>query len=166
LWIANKKHSKIDKKKLHAHAFSERTQTCWHRKHSLTPDLIATINWDACEAAMGRLPFGRKRWLIKHAAGSCRVGRREFLRGNQSHDECPRCGMSESSRHVVECQGTGTEITFALAIQKLDSHLIVLETAPLLQAAILRRLRQWRKTRRPCSAKIHWLQPMGQGGIN
>jgi hypothetical protein len=55
--------------------------------------------------------------------------------------------MSESARHVVECQGTGTEITFALAIQKLDTHLTVLETAPALQAAILKRLRQWRELR-------------------
>ena len=94
---------------------------------------------------MGQLPFGRKRWRIKHATGFCGAGRREFLRGNQSHDECPRCGLSESSQHVVECKGTGTDLTFALALQKLETHLTVIDTAPSLLAAIMKRLRQWRR---------------------
>ena len=145
LWIDDKKLSQLDKKKLYAFTFSEKTETYWHRKHSLTPQLITSINWDACEAAMGQLPFGRKRWLIKHATGFCGVGRREFLRGNQSHDECPRCGLSESSQHVVECKGTGTDLTFALALQKLETHLTVIDTAPTLLAAIMKRLRQWRR---------------------
>jgi hypothetical protein len=145
LWIANEKLSRIDKKRLYAYTFSARTQTYWHRKHSLTPDLITSINWDACAEAMGRLPFGRRRWLLKHATGFCGVGHRELLRGNQSHDECPRCGLSESARHVVECKGTGADLTFSLAIQHLGSSLVVLETAPPIVAAILKRLRQWRQ---------------------
>ena len=84
--IDNKKLSQLDKKKLYAFTFSEKTETYWHRKYSLTPQLITSINWNACEVAMGQLSFGCKRWLIKHATGFCGVGRREFLRGNQSHD--------------------------------------------------------------------------------
>ncbi len=145
LWIANQKLTKIDKHKLYAFTFSERTTKYWHRKHSLTPELITSINWDACEEAMGRLPFGRKRWLIKHATGFCGVGRRELLRGNQDHDECPRCGSSESSRHVVECKGTGTDLTFTLALQKLETGLTEIDTAPHLLKAILTRLQQWRR---------------------
>jgi hypothetical protein len=116
LWIDNQKLTKVDKHELHAFAFLERTTKRWHRKHSLTPELIASINWDACKEAMGRLPFGRKCWLIKHAAGFCGVERRELLRGNQDHDDCPCCGSSKSSRRVVECKGTGTDLTFALAL--------------------------------------------------
>ena len=127
------------------YTFSDRTAKYWYRKHSLTPELITSINWDACEAAMGRLPFGRKRWLIKHATGFCGVGRREFLRGNQDHDDCPRCGASESSRHVVECKGTGADITFVLALQKLETSLTEVDTAPHLLKAIITRLKQWRK---------------------
>jgi hypothetical protein len=56
-------------KKLCAFTFSERTTKRWHREHSLTPKPITSIAWDACEAAMGCLPFGRKLWLIKHATG-------------------------------------------------------------------------------------------------
>ena len=145
LWIDGKKLSRVDKKKLYAFTFSERTTTYWHRKSSLTPDLITSINWEACAVAMSRLPFGKKRWLLKHATGWCGVGQRELMRGNQDHDECPRCGASESSTHVVECKGTGADATFDLAVQTLETNMIAIKTAPHIQRAILKRLRQWRK---------------------
>jgi hypothetical protein len=145
LWIDKKKLSKVDKKKLYAFTFESRTREYWHRKHSLTPELITSINWEACAAAMGSLPFGKKRWLLKHATGWCGVGRREQIRGNQDHAECPRCGETETSRHVVECKGTGADLTFALAVTKLETELTVLETAPHLTKAIIRRIQQWRK---------------------
>jgi hypothetical protein len=141
LWIAKQKLAKVDKRQLYAFVFSETIENYWHRKHSLTPDLITSINWEACEEAMGRLPFGKKRWLIKHATGFCGVGRRGLLRGNQDHDDCPRCGFPESSRHVLECHGTGADATFALALQKLETGMISLETAPPITQAIISRLR-------------------------
>jgi hypothetical protein len=55
------------------------------------------------------------------------------------------CGVSESSRHVVECKGTGTALTFAFAIQKLETGLTGLDTAPAITMAIIKRLQQWRK---------------------
>jgi hypothetical protein len=95
---------------------------------------------------MGRLPFGKKRWLIKQATGFCGVGKREFLRGNQGHDECPRCGVSsESARHVIECRGAGADLTFTLAVHKLKMNLILFETAPSITTAIIKCLQQWRK---------------------
>jgi hypothetical protein len=97
LWTEGKKPSTLDKKKLCAY---------WHRKSSLTPELITSINWEACDVAMGSLPFDKKRWLLKHATSWCGVGRRALIRCNQDHDDCPRCGESESTRHVVECKGT------------------------------------------------------------
>ena len=94
---------------------------------------------------MRRLPFGKKRWLLKHATGFCGVGRREFLRGNQSHDECTRCGTSESAKHVLECKGTGTTLTFDLAVKKFELALISADTAPSITKALVTRLHQWRK---------------------
>ena len=111
---------------------------------------------------MGQHPFGCKRWFIKHATTSfCRVGCREFLRENQSHVECPRCGSSKSSRHVVECKGTGTYLTFATALQKLETHLTVIETAPPLLAAIMKRLRQWQNFGDRELPKFHGFEQWG-----
>jgi hypothetical protein len=65
----------VDKQKLYSYTFADRTKQYWYRKHSLNPDLISTINWEACGDAMRRLPFGKRLWLIKHATGFCGVGR-------------------------------------------------------------------------------------------
>jgi hypothetical protein len=45
----------------------------------------------------------------------------------------------------VECKGTGADITFALALQKLETGLTEVDTAPHLLKAIITQLKQWRK---------------------
>jgi hypothetical protein len=82
VWIEGQKLSHLNKQRLYEHTFSERTKKYWHRKHSLTPELISSINWDACSEAMRKLPFGKRRWLLKHMTGFCGVGKMEFRRGN------------------------------------------------------------------------------------
>jgi hypothetical protein len=57
----------------------------------------------------------------------------------------PRCGQTETARHVVECKGTGADLTFSLAVKKLETDMTALETAPHITRAITRRLQQWRK---------------------
>jgi hypothetical protein len=46
---------------------------------------------------------------------------------------------------VVECKGTGADITFTLAVQKLEAHLMTFDTAPPIITAIMTRIRQWQK---------------------
>jgi hypothetical protein len=103
------------------------------------------MNWEACPAAVGGLPFGENGWLLKHATGWCGVGRQELMRENQDHDECPRCGESESAQRVVECKGTCADVTFALAVKKLDVHMTTLDAAPRAQKAVSKRIQKWRK---------------------
>jgi hypothetical protein len=74
LWIDGEKLSTINKEKVYAYTFSPHTTAYWQKKHNLTPVLIRSINWDACEDAMGKLPFGKKRWLLKHATVFFDVG--------------------------------------------------------------------------------------------
>jgi hypothetical protein len=45
----------------------------------------------------------------------------------------------------VECKGTGANLTFTLANQKMEMHLTTLDTARPIATAIITRLRQWRK---------------------
>ena len=144
VWIEGKKLSHLDKQKLYAYTFSARTTAYWHRKHSLPPELITSINWDACESAMSKLPFGKKRWLLKHATGFCGVGKMELRRGNQDHDECPRCRQSEDVVHVLTCRGTGADLAFTTSLQKLDAHMRKITTAPETRQLVLKRLQHWR----------------------
>jgi hypothetical protein len=140
LWIEGRKLWKVKKARVYKHTYAPLTKAYWQKKHNLTPQLITSINWEACGDAMGCLPFSKKRWLLKHATGFCGVGRREFLRGNQDHSECPRCGdPNKTTRHIIKCKGTGTELTFTLATLKLKAHLTTLDTTSPIITAIMTR---------------------------
>jgi hypothetical protein len=130
VWIDGKKLSRLDKTKLYAYTFSARTKRYWHRKHSLNPELIKAINWDACPEAMFKVTFGKRRWLLKHATGFCGVGKMELQRENQDHDDCPQCGLSEDTVHILICQDMGAALSFIMALQKLDTRIQALTTAP------------------------------------
>jgi hypothetical protein len=101
VWIEGKKLTKMDKQALYHYCFSKRTKAYWSKKHHLTAELITNINWDACQQALNKLPFGKRRWLLKHATGFCGVGKMEEMRGNQDHAECPSCGQFEDAIHVA-----------------------------------------------------------------
>jgi hypothetical protein len=45
----------------------------------------------------------------------------------------------------VECKGAGAHLTFALAVKKLETEMMVLETAPRIIKAIVRQTQHWRK---------------------
>jgi hypothetical protein len=145
IWIEGKKLAYLDKHKLYAYTFSARTTAYWHHKHSLPPELITSIHWDACETAMSKLPFGKDRWLLKHATGFCGVGKMAFRRGHQDHDECPRCNQPEDARHVLTCHGNGAGLTFTTSLQKLDSHMRTILTAPEIRKVVLQHLIHWRR---------------------
>jgi hypothetical protein len=145
VWIEGKKLSQLDKTKLYEYTFANRTKTYWHRKHSLTYELITSIHWEACAEAMSKLPFGKRRWLLKHVTGFCGVEKMELRRGNQEYDDCPRCGQSEDTVHVLTCQGNGAGITFTLALQKLDTQMRSIFTAPEIRQSILKSLNHWRR---------------------
>jgi hypothetical protein len=145
VWVEGKKLTKVDKHALYDYAFSSRTKAYWSKNHHLTAELITSINWDACQQSLKKLPFGKRRWLLKHATGFCGVGKMEQTRGNQDHDECPRCGKQEDAPHVVRCKGTGTDAIFEVAVQKVEIHMSEKFTAPDIITAIGKRIRQWRK---------------------
>ena len=145
IWIQNKKLTKIDKQAVYDHVFSKKTKDYWSAKHHLSAEMITNINWDACQSSLLKLPFGKRRWLIKHATGFCGVGKMEKRRGNRDHDDCPRCGKPEDAPHVVRCQGTGTDDIFEAAVSKLELTMGDRFTAPEIITIIGKRVRQWRK---------------------
>jgi hypothetical protein len=57
----------------------------------------------------------------------------------------PTLRQIRSARHVVECKGTGADLTFALAVKKLETAMTTLDTAPSLTKIIIKRVQQWRK---------------------
>jgi hypothetical protein len=68
----------------------------------------------------------------------------ELQRGNQDHDECPRCRQPEDVVHILTCHGTGADLTFTTSLQQLDTHMRKLTTALEIRQVVLKYIRHWR----------------------
>jgi hypothetical protein len=62
---------------------------------------------------------------------------------------------------VVECRGTGTDITYTLVVHKLKTNLLLLKTAPSITTAIIKHLQQWRKFG---DCALPWFRSVNQWG--
>jgi len=113
------------------------------------------IHWGALKKALNNAPQGTQRWILKHSAGQCGVGRMLQRRNYQEHSMCPRCGeQDETTKHVIQCQAADTQQRWKTGIKTIQQWFITTSTHPDLQQAILQRLEEWRdnKSRRPIYA--------------
>jgi hypothetical protein len=94
---------------------------------------------------MNREPFGKQRWLCKHAAGQCGVGHVLLRRKWQTHDKCPRCDADdETVTHVLQCTATTATIEWNEAMLAFEGWLFQVKTSHILALAILQRVEEWR----------------------
>jgi hypothetical protein len=103
----------------------------WHSSHHRFPACYARrIDWDACAAALHRLPLGRRRWVSKqHTSGFCSVGTMLVRWQEQPTSACPRCDEPENARHVWQCQEPAVFFVWALLMSSLSKWLEKLHTA-------------------------------------
>ena len=76
----------------------------WSKKHTISPQIFAKIDWEASGMAMKSISFGKKRWLVKHLSGFCAVGKMMKVRDQWPHNICPVClRPNETVNHVINC---------------------------------------------------------------
>ena len=103
--IQGKKLAKMPMWDLYDHVFGNKSRDYWAPKHSITPHLFTKIHWEASGKAINELPFGKRRWLVKHLTGFCAVGRVMKRRNEWTHDKCPLClAPNETVTHVNYCR--------------------------------------------------------------
>ena len=116
----------------------------WGKKHDLPPDVLRTIDWDACGSALGSLKFNERRRLIKHATGHFGIGAKMLQWGFWDHDECPMCSERETPQHVMKCKDRRSTTAWDATILKLENWLIKKDTDPEITEAIIEHLVSWR----------------------
>ena len=79
MYFRGKKLSSFDMKELYKDIYGEQIKAYWKRKHDISDEADSLINWTITGKAYRSLPFGKQRWLSKHATGFCAVGRMELL---------------------------------------------------------------------------------------
>jgi hypothetical protein len=115
----------------------------WMPKHQITPHLFTRINWTACGRAMKAIPFGKKRWLVKHLTGFCAVGRVMKRRNEWVHDKCPLCLQpNETASHVTFCRDVRARLQWTRSLDSFGVKLTKAKTAPSIIRVILLRLAQ------------------------
>jgi hypothetical protein len=150
LYVNGTKQSKIQTKTLYATLFAPRTLDYWKDHHDIKVNPSNTIDWEASQLAVQKLPQGSKRWLVKQLSGHIGVGHMLKKRKWQEHSKCPLCGTdNEKTSHVLRCQDKKSKMNFK---EKLDEILIPTmestNTAPSLQKALLQILLKWRDGKR------------------
>ena len=124
------------------------TKLHWQKREGLSDDSLTHIHWHALGMAFRGMPFGKKRWLTKHASGHCSVGHMAIRRKHQDHSHCPRCDREdETTKHVVQCQDARAAACWAAEVTRVHQWMESVNTEPTLHASILKRLAAWRSGR-------------------
>jgi hypothetical protein len=120
----------------------------WAEEHGLTDDKLDAIDWTATRRATKNYPWGKHKWLIKHATGHCGTGKMMLLRQHQDHSMCPRCEAPvEDSRHVLLCQNTRATEQWRVELLRLWQWLLKHHTHPNLVIALCTFLQSWHSGR-------------------
>ena len=82
---------------------SKSIEEYWIKKKKFPNHQTSNIHWEAIGKAMKEAPLERRRFITKHAAGMCGVGKFMKLWGERETDTCPRCGAMENASHVWIC---------------------------------------------------------------
>ena len=118
----------------------------WKARDNIPSHLLSSIHWVAHGKAIRGLPFGKQRWLSKHALGQCAVGHMALQRKWQDHSECPLCQQpDETTHHVIQCTDARADVCWNLQLQQLNQWLQERSTVPEISQVIISRLNAWRK---------------------
>jgi hypothetical protein len=152
VWNGPTKHTSIPIRQLYLHTFGTITEDYWASKRSnpLPIHVFPLIDWENCADAIRSLPFGRLRWLMKHATGFSSVGAMAYLRGDQPDNLCPLCQTEvETAVHVIHCQDPRATSQWEQSLRRLHDKLLSLGTEPNITTAILHYLRSWYNSSAP-----------------
>ena len=135
---------------LYEEIYGEKTKAHWADRHAIPNNRVDCIHWKAQGKAIKRLPMGKHRWLVKHLAGQCAVGKVLARRKYQDHSNCPRCGEEEeSASHVLTCPDMQANTKWSQLCEALLTWLVENDTQPDLCRALLQRIREW------CTSQEH-----------
>jgi hypothetical protein len=156
LWIGPRKLSTWDRNALYNHAQATDILAHWSKRRRIPPNLISSINWEACEDAIKRLGLNRSLWVPKWLAGYAPVGKVMQRYKFQTHAECPRCSQFEDTLHVLKCQAPRAVAQWEASLAILDAWLIQSDTMPDIRHAIISRLTAWKTDAAPTASTYTW----------
>jgi hypothetical protein len=140
--VQGKKLAKMPMTDLYDSTFgATKSKQYWSDKHTISAQIFARIDWEACGMAMKGISFGKKRWLVKHLSGFCAVGRMMLIREQWPHDKCPLCfEPNETVNHVIDCRDPRARLQWIRSVDKLGVKMQTIKTDPDIINVIRKRL--------------------------
>jgi hypothetical protein len=150
IYLHGKKLSSLHFDSVYTAIYGSTRTTYWTKKRNL-PAPTTNIDWPIIHSALSSLPFGKKRWLIKHLTGFCGVGKM-MHRWGKGTSHCPRCDrIQEDTLHVIVCPAPRAKTVWELSIQALSQWMLDNKTLPPLRTFIIQALRRWKQEQDPPS---------------
>ena len=109
----------------------------WVRRGRFPQEAEDRIDWEANKRAMDDSAVGLGRWVTKHAAGMCGVGKFLKLWGREDTDQCPLCGAPEDAAHVLVCPDDRAVDHWNDRVAKLSDWMDSRSTHPDIKSALL-----------------------------
>jgi hypothetical protein len=131
---------------LYEHLQDETTQMWWVRHGVLNAEARSEVDWDATRAVMTSNPANEGWYITKAASSNCGVGTTQVVWGSPTDADCPRCGQTKDTTHVLRCRGQGAKEVWTTSMAALLSkYLSDTHTAPVLQDTLDTCLNKWRE---------------------
>lgn len=144
LWYNNHKLVKNVKETLYNIVHSVEARVYWTDKEKIENQCFDYLNWDAIGLAMKSQGRPKCLFISKQTVGMCGVGKFMKIWKQRDSDKCPRCEASEDAAHVLTCSGAGADAVWDNSLKNLEEWMIVNQTDPDIQEAILKSLHKWR----------------------
>jgi hypothetical protein len=108
IWHKGKKMMKLESD-IHNMVQGQCAMSYWKGKDKIDPALLDYVAWDAIGDAMRLQSRSNQRFITKQTVGIAGVGKWMHRRRQWPTLDCPRCGLQETTEHVLSCKGTRTD---------------------------------------------------------
>jgi hypothetical protein len=121
----------------------------WHKKRGFTDGTFDSVDWSAIHEASQHITKSRQHWLAKHTCGVCGVNSMLFKWKQRENEDCPRCSLPETAKHVWICDSEDTRRIWKATLQELTKWLISVDTDNDLIKVITANLLPWADRQQP-----------------
>lgn len=139
-------------------------QEYWIQKDRMEETQQSPSAWNQYEKAQKQFTQSQKRWSVKHFSGWEATGQKMKQRKQRATAQCPRCPVTEDSRHIIRCPSAGAEEAFTKALKPVIQW-VIKTSSPDMKEAILETCTAYRENRYPNTAD-HWIREIKQAAAN
>ena len=141
LYLGPNKQTRFHKQRIYDFITQPTITEYWSKKWNYPTN--AAIDWPSLASTIQSLPPSQQRRISKHTSGHFGCGTKLLQWDHQDHDLCPMCNHTEDHNHILLCPHPRSQLTWHLALSKLEISLKSIHTDPHLIRPLITALQSW-----------------------